>query len=274
MGAKYEFRQMFEKAQEQRDPELAPHVRFRRLAPGNAAVALDFIRDFGPLHLTDMTRNPIVWIDLNDFWRRHARFVAVVRLYEALHDCKGLLQALVDIADNISSLDGVEPAKLGMIPDTHKDSPYIRYAYINSSDDYRKVNQFGDPMYDHRDLRDWSRDLIRAELILQTHEGIRSGWEELDENEGLGFRPTRVVTSLWAAMWEMFGLDTWRGFGWRSCRICGKYFYPLQLNSECCNPEHQALWSKREYARRRRFEESACHQGSQQTSKPGKEKKR
>jgi hypothetical protein len=91
--------------------------------------------------------------------------------------------------------------------------------------------------------------------MLQTFEGIRSGWKEIDEEEGMGFRPTRIVTSLWAAMWEMFGLETWRGYSWRSCKICSKYFYPLQVNSECCSPEHQALWSKRQYAKKRRESE-------------------
>jgi hypothetical protein len=252
MGARYDFRQKFEEAQSERDPEIAPHVMFRRLSPRNDAVALGFIRDCGPLFLDDMTRNPIVWIDLNDFWRKHARFVAVVRLFETLNDCENLRNAVVDIAERRQILDDAGPAGMGMIPHTHKNLPFVRLVDLWQPQDYRMLDQDGDPMYNHQLLRIHTREIICAELMLQTFEGIRSGWKEIDEEEGMGFRPTRIVTSLWAAMWEMFGLETWGGYSWRSCRICSKYFYPVQVNSECCNPEHQALWSKRQYAKKRR----------------------
>jgi len=248
----YDFRQKFEEAQRERDPEIAPHVRFRRLAPENDAVALGFILECGPLFQDDMTRKPIVWIDLNDFWRKHARYVAVVRLYETLDDCEKLRNAVVDIAERRQILDAAGPAGLGMIPHSHKNQPFARLVNFWQLEEYTMLDQDGDPMLDHQVLRDHAREIICAELMLQTFQGIYPGWKELDEKEGMGFRPTRVVTSLWAAMWDMFGLDTWRGYGWRSCRICPKYFYPLQINSECCNPEHQALWSKRQYAKKRR----------------------
>jgi hypothetical protein len=255
MGARYDFRQKFEDAQSERNPEIAPHVMFRRLSPGNDAVALGFIRECGPLFLDDMTLEPIVWIDLDDFWRRHARFVAIAGLYETLGDCESLRNALVDIAENQQILDPAGPAGLGMIPHTHKNQPHTRLVNLWGPQDLRMLDQDGDPMLNCRGLRDYAREIICAELMLQTFEGIRSGWKEIDEEEGTGFRPTRIVTSLWAAMWEMFGLETWRGYSWRSCKICSKYFYPLQANSECCNPEHQALWSKRQYAKKRRESE-------------------
>jgi hypothetical protein len=255
MGERYDFREVFEEAQRERDPEIAPHVMFLKLAPENDATALGFIQKCGPLFLDDMTRKPIVWIDLDDFWRRHARFVAIAGLYEALDDCENLRNAVVDIADKRKILDAAGPAGVGMIPHTHKGLPFIRIVDILQPQDYQRPDQHGDPTWNHRLLRDHAREIICAELMLQTFEGIRSGWESLDVEEGMGFRPTRIVTSLWAAMWEMFGLDTWRGYGLRSCRICGKYFYSLQVNSECCNPEHQALWSKRQYAKKRRESE-------------------
>jgi hypothetical protein len=252
LDARYEFRQILEKAQLERDPELAPHVRFRKLSPGNDAVALGFIRECGPLFQDDMGRKPLVWINLNDFWSKHARFVAIARLYESIGDFGSLRDAFVNIVENIKSLDAAGPAELGKIPHTHKGLPYIRYVVLCESRDYRMVDEDGDPLFDHRTLQKRARQLICAELILQTFEGIRSGWEDVDEEGGMKFRPTRIVTSLWAAMWEMFGLDTWGGYGWRSCKICGKYFYPVQLNSECCNSAHQALWSKRQYAKKSR----------------------
>ncbi len=268
LGARYDFREKFNEALNARDPELAPHVMFRRLTPGNDAVALGFIRDCGPLFLDDMTRNPIVWIDLNDFWRRHARFVAIVRLYETLDDCERLRNALASMVENLQSLNEAGPQEIGKIPDTGRNTPFIRYVYLHEPQEFGRVDQDGDLTWDHQRLRDHAREIIQAELILQTFEGIRSGWVELDEEEGFGFRPTRIATSLSAAIWEMFGLDTWRGYGWRSCRECAKYFYPSQVNSECCCPEHQALWSKRQYAKKRRESEKlAAFKRRRQTRK-------
>jgi hypothetical protein len=252
LGARYDLHQKFEKAQSERDPELAPHVIFRKLLPGDDASALKFIQEFGPLFLNDMSRNPIVWIDLNDFWRRHARFVAIVRLYEALNDCESLRKALVDIVENRQNLDSAGPAEIGLIPDTGKDTPFVRFVYLQASQDFGRVDEDGDLTWNHQALRHHAREIIRAELILQTFDGIRSGWERIDEEDGLGFCPTLIVTSLWAALWEMFGLDTARGYGWNSCKFCRKYFYPYQGNSECCSPEHQALWSKRVWATKSR----------------------
>jgi hypothetical protein len=252
LNERFDFRDKFEKAQFNGDPELAPHIMFRRLAHGNDAVALGFLQECGPLFLDDMTRKPLVWIDLNDFWRRHERFVAILRLYESMRDFKSLAEAIIDLAQRKCELQAAGPAGLGMIPHTHKDLPYIRHVHLSEPHYYSMVDEDGDPMWTQRGFQDLARQLIRSELILQTFEGIRSGWEEIAEEGGFEFRPTRIVTSLWAAMWEMFGLDTWRGYSWRSCKICSRFFYPLQMNSECCTPRHQALWSKRQYARKRR----------------------
>jgi hypothetical protein len=252
MGKRYDFRAKFDQAQAERDPELAPHVMFLKLSHGNEASALGFIQECGPLFLNDMTRDAIIWVDLDDFWKRHARFVAVVRLFETMNDCENLRKALIHISENIASLNTAGEQELGMIPHSHENMPFIRSVVIYSPREFRKVDQDGDPVWHHKLLRQHAREILWAELTLQTNDGLRSGWEMVDEEEGMGFRPTRIVTSLWAAMWEMVGLETWRGYSWRSCRECGKYFYPLQSNSECCTPKHQTLWSKREYARRSR----------------------
>ena len=74
------------------------------------------------------------------------------------------------------------------------------------------------------------------------------------------FEPSRAFTSLWAAIWELFGLDT-RRYGWRVCRICGRLFYPKDRRSVCCNTQHQSLWSKRDWARRNRLAEVNKEQG-------------
>jgi hypothetical protein len=248
----YDFRRLLEEAQSQREPEIAPHIMFRNLHSENDAAAIGFLHECGPLFREDMTRDPLVWIDLNDFWRKHARFVAITDLYQNFHNFELLRESVLYIVHNIDSLNVAGPATIGEIPGGGSRIPFLRLVTLSEPYVYRMLDQDGDPMWNHESFQNLARELIHSELLLQTNEGIRSGWELVDGGNAPNFRPTRVVTSLWAAIWEMFGLDMWRGFGWRSCRICSKYFYPLQVNSECCTPKHQALWSKRRYAQMHR----------------------
>lgn len=254
MGRRYDFRERFEQAYAERDPAIAPHVMFQSLSPGNDAVALEFIKECGPLFLDDFDNQANVWVDLNDFWSKHARFRAIVRLYEELEGCETLRVALLSLLGNIESLNAAGPKPIGYIPDPQKTKPFEKLVDFSEfkPDEYSLRGRNNVLAWNHQRLRDHARTIILAELTLQTNDGLRSGWEYLPEEEGVGFRPIRIITSLWAAIWEMFGLETWRGYSWRSCRICSKYFYPMQANSDCCTPQHQALWSKREYARKRR----------------------
>ncbi|MGD0630023.1 MAG: hypothetical protein ABR987_11740 [Terracidiphilus sp.] len=257
MGRHYDFREKFELAYAERDPAIAPHVMFQSLSPGNDAVALGFIKECGPLFLDDFDLHANIWVDLNDFWIKHSRFVAIVRLYEQLEECEALRAALSNMLQNLDSLNAAGPTPVGYIPDPQKNHPFLKLVDFSDfkSDEYNLRGGDGALEWKYPRLRKHARRIILAELTLQTNEGLRSGWENLAEEEGPGFRPIRIITSLWAALWEMFGLETWRGYSWRSCKICGMYFYPMQTNSDCCNPQHQALWSKREYARKRRTAE-------------------
>jgi hypothetical protein len=244
----YKLRELAEEARLRRDPELAPHVNFRKLAHGNTAVAWGFLKEFGPLTLGSMDPSEVCWVDLNDFWRRHSRFVAISRLYENLGNREELRKAFLDMVRDLDSLNAAGPAKLGWLPDQGK--KFIAYARIRTPEAYSSGDQ--DPWLNHELLRIDARELIFAELTLQTEGGIGTSWIPVEEDGIIKFRPERVILSLWAGIWERFGLDTWTGMTWRACRVCGKYFYPLQRNSDCCTPEHQARWSKREYARRAR----------------------
>jgi hypothetical protein len=257
MGRRYDLREKLDLAYVKRDPEYAPHVAFQKLLPGNNVMALEFMREFGPLNLSDFDIGANVWVDLNDFWAKNARIIAILRLHKLLENGEALRSALGDLLAKIESLNAAGPAPVGCIPDPQKDQPFpevIPFS-VYQRNQYHLRGRNGDLEWDHTRLRNHARDIIWAELTLQTHDGLRSGWVRVGGEEGLGFRPVRIITSLWAAMWEMFGLETWRGCSWESCKICAKYFYPLQRNSECCSPEHQSLWSKREYARKRRESE-------------------
>ena len=253
MGDQYRLRDLSALARLTRDPELAPHINFRKLVHGNTAVALGFLKEFGPLFLNDLSPRPLVWIDLNDLWRKHARFVAICRLYESLDDEELLFEAVLNIAEDIQALNAAGPADLGKILHTHKDSRFIRLVVIRSPRDYQIRDQNGDRIWSSHLLREHALELITSELTLHTGDGIGATWIRVEDEESFKVRPERVILSLWAGLWEMFGLDIWSGYSWRACRICGNYFYPLQKNSDCCKPEHQALWSKRVYARRARL---------------------
>jgi len=269
MGRLYDIRERFQRAYDEREPDIAPHVMFRTLAPGNDALALGFMKEFGPLYLNDFDLHTNVLVDLNDFWNKHARFIAVVRLYELFDDCEALRSALADLLGNIELINAAGPAPVGCIPDPQKGQPFPEVIPLSvyEPNEYNLRGRNGDLAWNHQRLRDHARKIIWAELTLQTNEGLRSGWAIDKKEEAAKFRPVRVITSLWAAIWEMVGLESWRGHGWRACRDCGEYFYPNQVNSECC-PKHQALWSKRQYAKKRReLEKLAASKKDRRTKK-------
>src|SRR5271170_1207064 len=55
MGGSYQLGNVSEQAKLERDPELAPHINFRKLTHGNTAVSMGFLKEFGPLFRDDMT---------------------------------------------------------------------------------------------------------------------------------------------------------------------------------------------------------------------------
>jgi hypothetical protein len=104
-------------------------------------------------------------------------------------------------------------------------------------------------------LRRLVYDLVHSELILHTQDCVLT-WtpKTLPHGEAsydMLFEPNRSFTSLWGAIWELFGLDT-RQYGWNLCQVCGRLFYPKDRRSVCCSTIHQSLWSKRIWARRHR----------------------
>lgn len=247
LGEQYDFRERYERARRERDPELCPHIHFRNLAAKNDAVALGFLQECGPL-FRDESWDPrnTLWVDLNDFWLRHARFVAISRLWESRDNPQQLECEFRSVHKSIESINRAGPKPLGHLPKpTGKyvvlpwESGLLTEAHLSS--EHKKTL-----------LRKCAINLVGCELLLQCSgpEGIQPNWRYSKERDG--FEPTRVVLSLWSAIWEMFGLDTNCGTTWSSCLECGKYFYPLQSNSTCCTPRHQELWSKREWARKNR----------------------
>jgi hypothetical protein len=236
-GDSYYFFDGLSVAAEKSDPTGAPHIQFRMLTDGDDAGALLFLKNWGPLCDIRWRKSDLVLVDLNDFWYRHLWFVAVTKLFESLDEPLELIDTVKWWKDRKDSL------RIAAAACTESgSSPFL--AYIDSIDTYPDaVHLAGN--------RDSLQAVVADFLVFQfpQHTG---GWRVASYAPRLSFRPVRTITSLWAALWEIFVLETQIGSGWRSCRICGKYFYPRQNNSRCCTPAHQALWSKRCWARRNR----------------------
>jgi hypothetical protein len=200
---------------------------------------------------------------LSDFWDRHARFVAVVQLWEALsEDNEALKQAWRWIHQRFDQINQVEPATFASVRNFRGDR-YIKYPGAFPWEKRRAVGF-------EEELEFLSGPLLRAEtfrvlhyeLNLHSHD-CHQVWQM--KSVGVGdvviFEPTRGFSSLWGAIWDLFGQDisTLR-HSWRVCRECSRLFYPKDRRSVCCTTEHQSLWSKRMWARENRKPKFSGHE--------------
>lgn len=250
LGDRYSYRAAYTKAREKRDPHLSPHGLFRDLRAGFHKHAFQFMQQFGPLFIDSPTRlaGDSWWLSLADFWDRHARFVAVARLWEDRFDADKLREHWTSIEEHHDRLDRAGDAPLGYIPDLpHKFICFrtMPWQWDRSQADLFKANASMRQRLVY--------ELVHCELILHTQHCVLT-WtaREPDErSDALRFEPTRCFGSLWGAIWDLFGLDT-RHYGWRLCQLCAKLFYPKDHRSVCCSTKHQSLWSKRVWARNHR----------------------
>jgi hypothetical protein len=252
LGEPYNYYSAYAKARERRDPHLSPHGLFRNLQPGYHKHGFQFMQEFGPLFIESPTRfrGDTWWLSLADFWDRHARFVAVAKLWEDRSDPEKLRKHWDSLREQHTRLDRAGGAPLGYIPD-----PIRKYIQLHRMPWEFEQNVSPFPSANADFQRSMVYKLVHSELILHTQDCI-STWAATNRSpsplfQTTAFEPTRCFTSLWGVIWEQFGLDT--RHEWRLCRECGKLFYPKDSRSVCCSTEHQSLWSKREWARKHRF---------------------
>lgn len=252
LGSPYNYRTAYHQALDKRDPYLSPHGQFRLLEPDFHKHAFQFMQQFGPLFIDTETRLPSesLWVNLSDFWDKHARFVAVSKLWEERFDPEKLRANWEAIGGQHERLDNAAAAPLGHIPDPKHGHVRLCPSLPWEWDTHEQASFASS---DH--LRGLVHDLVYCELILHTQDCVLS-WTRRPVRDGEStedelFEPSRAFTSLWSAIWELFGLDT-RRYGWRVCQICGLLFYPKDRRSVCCTTEHQSRWSKRAWARRHR----------------------
>ena len=256
IGDRYDYRQDYERARREREPYLSPHGLFRALENGFHHHALQFMQQFGSLTWKPRTLSGrgAEWISLSDFWDKHDRFVGVSMLWEARSDDQSLKQAWQWIFERRDRINRVEPAPFGHMPlwevDTY--APHPQGLLWEREEGFESaINDFED----FRILRNYSLEVIQSELNMHTAD-CRQIWmmnPQRSSFEDVTFRPTRGFSSLWGAIWDLFGQDASAlTHSWKLCLECGHLFYPKDRRSVCCTTEHQALWSKRRWAREHR----------------------
>jgi hypothetical protein len=254
IGDRYDYRLEYERARSEGEPHLSPHGLFRALESGFHPHALQFMQHFGPLTWKFHAPRGGEWVSLSDFWDKHARFVGVSMLWEARSDDQSLKQPWRWIYERRDQINRVGPSPFGYVPLWKVDNyspPSEGLLWEREEGFEAAVNDFAD----FGILRKYSLEVIQSELNMHTAD-CRQIWMMSpigNESQDVAFKPTRGFSSLWGAIWDLFGQDASAlTHSWRVCLECSRLFYPKDHRSVCCTTKHQALWSKRKWAREHR----------------------
>jgi hypothetical protein len=253
LGEKYDYRAEYNRARDGGDTHLSPHGMFRDLEDGFHKHALQFMQRFGPLTWTVTTgrRGEEGWVKLSDFWDKYARFVGIVQLWESRFDEDALKQAWRWIHDRLDRINKVPPAAFGAMPNWNFD----KYYGFPGRFPWETEGGIEEGLREHPAiLLQTTHDIVHYELNLNTQD-CRQIWtmKSVGDDYDVRFEPIRSYGSLWGAIWGLFGEDICTlTHGWRICLECGRRFYPKDRRSVCCTSRHQALWSKRKWAREHR----------------------
>lgn len=281
----YDASDYYNRGRRDRKAIISPHASFLQLQPDDQAAALGFLETFGPLELNAPhaeleldtqaraisfvelgTESPekmppigvYYWWNLDDFWSKHARYLAVHRIWNALlREPNELVQAwlvLFEDAEKISKAGGhllklMPIQSTGLEPRAATGAAEEGVAIGIGTDWKERLPGFerwvrkASP----RELRDAAAALILSELSNHSGSKLRS-WTRADVPGGrFGFRPVYENDSLWSFLWECFGHDTYNGVGLRLCPNDGKPFYPPRKDRFCCTAREQELSSKRRW---------------------------
>ena len=215
--------------------------------------AVDFVNEFGPLELLDESeqRQPLrpedlvdcgeiafgknqpvtkprpVWVDVHEFWSKHRRFVAVVKLWESRESRRAMLSALSELS--------MFPAYpwIGARRDLHGFVPGSAFPWENG-----RFHEWVRGK-ESKQLTEAAAKIISRELNLNT-ERMTPLWTYPNPSR-LQFRLVPLAASLWSAIWHLFARDTSAGVGWRICPHCSKVFYPKRKDSYFCDSKYQKL---------------------------------
>lgn len=253
-AALYSVGAAYEQAKTEADVNYSPHTAFRSLSSGNEWGAIDFVNEFGPLDLLDeqqprqrLDREEIVecgteddeikvrhiWVDIDDFWEKHRRFVSLVKLWEL----RGNYDKLVYALSELNVLRVYPPIGVWR----------HRHGYSLASGLPWEVGRFDQWLRKANPKRvaAAAAEIIKRELNLHCDE-MKSQWTCPDPHR-LEFQIVPAAASLWAAIWHLFARDTTEGLGWRVCPHCSKLFYPKRNDSYFCESRFQKLYAARRW---------------------------
>jgi hypothetical protein len=246
----YSVEAAYEQAKVEADVAYSPHTAFLNLSSEKEWAAIDFVNEFGPLDLLDEQQPRLrlekeemieidveedsvkvrhVWVDINDFWEKHRRFVAIAKLWELRGDYEGLVLALSKLA----SLKVHPPVGVWRHGQNYSIANGLPWRVGEFGQWLRKANR--------ERVASAAAEIIKRELDLHCY-GMKSQWVCADPQR-FQFRIVPSAASLWEAIWHLFARDTTEGLGWRVCPHCSKLFYPKRKDSYFCESKYQKLYS-------------------------------
>jgi hypothetical protein len=231
------------------------------------------------------------WLDLEDFWRRHACYVAVCGLWEAVNDPMhgDLRGAVARYAERLPGL-----AAIGHPTDTFDNCyPFLDSKGVLSDEPEVGGISLGRDESSPALAGYVTSDIPSLGLWADTAPVSSLAWfalQLIEENVNAGCDDVRVQwrihgtafgqpvaeagysgASLWGLLWHLLALDIRGGLGWRMCPHCGRIFYPPRVDRFFCTPEQQRLASKREWwSRNRAGGEAAGRAGTGERGAPDK----
>lgn len=248
----------YEAARANLDASQSPHTAFRALESGDYLGAVEFLQRFGPLSLEEPSRLPeaaflwesnLRWLNLDHFWARHRRYVAIAKLWEA---CLGIGPINISRAwaDLVDALDEINRFGLVLL-DPAKDPRIEGWADFPGTVDRKKFRDWLKRPGNVGPSREIALTTVEAEINRHAAADCRPWWHRIEKDRKPAFALSLRTMSLWGAIWQFFARDT-LGLGWRVCPHCNRVFYPPRKDRFFCTTELQQLHSKRQWAKKDR----------------------
>jgi hypothetical protein len=188
-------------------------------------------------------------VNLDEFWSMHLRFRLVTELWDSLHHRDALSQAFLRISQNRERASNYQEFALA----TEASPPPATTVRAYQFPWERSRQSFEEWLQTVKiaDLRKAALYLVNIELNIHSR-AFRFIWGRGWEASASKFSPVIWLDSLWASMWQFWGMDTNAGITARRCPHCQKLFYPKRRDRFYCTARQQSLASKRRYAARMR----------------------
>src|SRR5271167_689805 len=135
-----------------------------------------------------------MWVDVDDFWNKQRRFVAVTKLWESRESPQVIRSALSELA-TLSINPPIGARRYGQ-------EFYSWNAFPSEDGSFHKWARKAED----KQLMEAAAEIIARELDLNT-DRMRLSWVCRDPSR-LQFYLVPYATSLWSAIWHLFARDT------------------------------------------------------------------